>query len=223
MVSALALNSLPYLKTLDMGESNIVQSIVAGLATGTSPMLENFRACVGEDKEVPGILEALIKRSRPEACVPLRHLRLSQCVEEKDLVEKIFACRLLANVEELIMGGHGRSWMDALVVYLEEGLAQGRPRGVKRIQAWFFDEGPRGDAEMLMDVLARGSAPDLEVLNGFVEEENGSDDGVIWTARAKWLLESRVHNHGKQGACPKLLPRSGTPGRSAVCPVEDEW
>lgn len=216
MVSALALNSLPYLKTLNMGESGSVQAIVSWLATGASPLLENFRACIGEDEEVPGVLEALIKRSRHEACVPLRHLKISQYVEEKDLMKEFFACRLLANVEELILGGHGRSWVDALVVYLEDGLAQGKPRGVKHIQALFFDERPSGDAELLMDVLARGGAPNLEVLDGFDE-----DNAVVWTSHAKWLLKNRIVV-GKSGACPKLL-LSNTRWRSAIFPLEDDW
>jgi hypothetical protein len=186
-----------------MGEPNYVQSFVSWLATGASPLLENLRICVGEDEEVPRVLEALIRRSHHEACVPLRHLRFFQYVEERDLMKEFFACRLLANVEELIMGGHGRSWMDAFVVYLEEGLAQGKPRGVKRVQAGFSYDYPSGDAEMLMDVLARGGAPDLEVLDGFVEEKDGFDNAVIWTSHAKWLLETSVM--GKRGACPKLL------------------
>ena len=119
------------------------------------------------------------------------------------------------------MGGHGRSWMAALVVYLEEGLAQGKARGVKCIQARFSNDDPSGDTELLMDVLARGGAPDLEVLDGFVEEEDGFDNGVIWTARAKWLLENKVP--ARKGACPKLLLRSSTRWRSALCPAEDEW
>jgi len=214
MVSALALNSLPDLKTLNMGEPNYVQSFVSWLATGASPLLENLRIYVGEDEEVPRVLEALIRRSHHEACVPLRHLRFFQYVEERDLMKEFFACRLLANVEELIMGGHGRSWMDAFVVYLEEGLAQGKPRGVKRVQAGFSYDYPSGDAEMLMDVLARGGAPDLEVLDGFVEEKDGFDNAVIWTSHAKWLLETSVM--GKRGACPKLL-LSTTLWRSSLC------
>ena len=71
---------------------------------------------------------------------------------------------------------------------------------------------PSEDAVMLMDVLARGGAPDLEVLDGFVD-----DKPVIWTPHAKWLLEKKV-----MGACPKLH-RSSTRWRSALCPVEDEW
>lgn len=211
MASALALNSLPCLKTLDMDDSNTVQDMVAGLATGASPLLENFRFWVWKD-EVRGVFEALIKRSRHEACVPLRHLRFFQYVEEKNLMKEFFACRLLANVEELLLGGHGRSWVDALVLYLEEGLAQGKPRGVRRVQTHFSADYPSGDALMLMDVLARGGAPDLEVLDGFVD-----DEAVIWTPQAKWLLEKKV-----MGACPKLH-LSSTRWRSALCPVEDEW
>lgn len=146
IVSALALNSLPCLKTLDMDGSDNVQPIVAGLATGASPLLEYFKACVGQDEQVPGVLAAIIQRFRHESCVPLRHLKLFQYVEEKELMKEFFACRLLAHVEELILGGHGQSWVDALVGYLEEGLARGKTRGMKRIQAAFSTDYPSGDA-----------------------------------------------------------------------------
>lgn len=212
IASAIAMDPMPCLKTLKLEDTLPTIAIMTAFATGASPLLENIGIIVYEDNQVADVLTALIARSRHEACVPLRHLRFFQYVEEQALMKDLFACRLLAGVEELIMGGHGRSWMDAFVVYLEEGLAQGKPRGVKRVQAAFSTEFPSGDALMLMDVLARGGAPDLEVLDGFVEGE-----AVIWTSHAKWLLAKKVINC----ACPKLL-LSSTRWRSALCPAEDE-
>lgn len=72
-----------------------------------------------------------------------------------------------------------------------------------------------------MDVLARGGAPDLEVLDGFVERKDGCNNAVVWTSHAKWLFENKVMG-GKKAACPRLILCS-TYWISALCPREDVW
>lgn len=102
-------------------------------------------------------------------------------------------------MDDLLLGGHGRAWIKALVVYLEEGLKQGQPRGVKRLKTGFSPDFDDGDGELLMDVLARGGAPELEELGelwcrGYC---------VHWSPQAQWLFNNKVT--GKNGACPKLI------------------
>jgi hypothetical protein len=150
------MNALSCLKVLNFYESLTVEAMMAGLAAGGSPLLESLMVPVMEHEELPCVLAALESRSCHETCMPLRQFSMHQYREEKEVLNRLFACRMLASVEHLTLGGHARGWMDALVVYLEEGLKQGRPRGVKRLYAASYCDDPFGDAELLMDFWLEG-------------------------------------------------------------------
>ena len=196
------MNALPCLKVLDLRSSELVRSMMMGLATGGSPLLERLTVIVSEYDEIPGVVAALEQRSLHEACTPLCEFKFHQYIEDDALLNRLFACRILASVDNFSLGGHGRAGMKAFVMYLEEGLKQGQPRGVKRFNAEFFCQNPDGNAELLMDVLARGGAPNLEKLGGLCE---GERDGVYWSPQAKWLFNNKVA--GQKGACPRLTCR----------------
>lgn len=217
IASSFAMNSLPCLRTLRLDDVPNMDAFMMAFASGTSPLLENLVLSVLDDDKVLGVLTAIIERSCHEACIPFRHIRLFQYIEDEVIMRAFLGCRMIASVEELIMGGHGRAWTNALVGYLQMGLAQGKPRVVKRIQTIFSSDYPSGDAELLMRVLAKGGAPESDVLEGVFEEELY---GLIWSSEAKWLFENKITD--KAGACPKLRPRS-TPWMSELCPPQDVW
>ena len=146
-----------------------------------------------KDDELPGVVAALEQRSLHEACVPLREFELHQYGEDEELLNRLFASRMLASVGNVTIGGHGRAGMEALAENLEDGLKQGQPRGVTYIRFESGGDRPDGDAELLMEVLARGGAPELENLWGLRED----GDGVHWSPQAKWLFNNKVV--GKEG------------------------
>lgn len=199
VASAIAMNSLPCLKILILDNSPEVDASLASLATGGSPLLEYMEVAVMEKKELLGVVAALESRSRHKACVPLREFSIFQFADDEEVLNRLFACRMLASVDYFLLGGHGPGWLKALVLYLQRGLEEGSPRGVRHIEAGFSGDFPDGDAELLMDVLARGGAPELEMLSGFCEGRWGA---VYWSPQAQWLFLNAVT--GKKGACPKL-------------------
>lgn len=175
-----------------------------GVTTGASPSLEDLNYYSGED-----LVAALESRSLVNACLPLRRLQVYDNSEDGAILKRLFACCMLASVEELILEGAGKAWMTALVTYLEKGLDENRPRSIKIIRLDFNDDyySP-GDAEPLVSVLARGGAPELRILDGVESGENGVS-GVIWSSQATSLFRSTVI--GKEGACPKLYMDNPTP------------
>lgn len=202
VASAIAMNALPCLRVLELPGWKRVKPMVMGLATGGSPLLDTLIVIVSKGEEVPGVVAALEQRSLHEACVPLQEFSFHQYIEDDAIINRLFACRMVASVEHFTLGGLGQTVMKAFVVFLEEGLKQGQPRGVKSLYADFYCHAPKGDAELLMDVLARGGAPELEQLLGVWDKER---DSVYWSPQPKWLFTNKIT--GKNGTCPKLDSR----------------